>query len=118
RISRFRKQYERITYYIVGIVSLLGVNYWLAHHATRVARVRVSYTPVFLAQVHAGNVTEITSRGTAIQGDFRHPVASGGTTKFSTEIPAFADTNQLSILLQKQTVAVNAVPLSPGASWC
>ena len=116
-MTRFRKRSERITFYVVGIVVLLGVNYWLAHRATQVQRVRVSYTPVFLAQVRAGNVTEITSRGTAIQGDFRHPVASGGTTKFSTEIPAFADTNQLSILLQKQNVAVNAVPLSTGASW-
>src|SRR5438067_2449046 len=116
-MTRFRKRSERITFYVVGIVVLLGVNYWLAHRATQVQRVRVSYTPTFLAQVKAGNVSEITSRGTAIQGDFRQPLSSRGPTRFGTEIPAFADTNQLSQLLQQHKVAVNAEPLSTGQSW-
>jgi len=115
--KRLPKRSERIAFYIIGIVALLGFNFWLAHRATQIQRVRVSYTPAFLAQVSAGNVSEITSRGTAIQGNFRHPIRVGGPTKFDTEIPAFADTNQLSVLLQKNDVAVNAVPLSTGSSW-
>ena len=100
--------------WIVAIATLLIVNFWLANRATQVQRVRVSYTPTFLAQVKAGNVSEITSRGTAIQGDFRQPLSSRGPTRFGTEIPAFADTNQLSQLLQQHKVAVNAEPLSTG----
>jgi cell division protease FtsH len=114
---RLPKRSDRIVMWIVAIATLLIVNFWLANRATQVQRVRVSYTPTFLAQVTAGNVSEITSRGTAIQGDFRQPLSSGGATRFATEIPAFADTNQLSELLQQHKVAVNAEPLSTGQSW-
>ena len=114
---RLPKRSDRIVIWIVAIAALLIVNFWLANRATQVQRVRVSYTPTFLAQVKAGNVSEITSRGTAIQGDFRQPLSSGGAIRFGTEIPAFADTNQLSQLLQQHKVAVNAEPLSTGQSW-
>src|SRR5439155_1268201 len=75
----------------------------------------------FLREVGKGNVAEITSRGTAIQGRFRHPVApraeDGVARLFATEIPAFADTNQLSRLLQSKDVSINAVPLDKGVVW-
>src|SRR6266478_5854314 len=60
-------------------------------------------------------VAEITSRGTAIQGDFRRALMKNGSKRFDTEIPAFADTKQLSQLLQRHKVAVNAVSLNTGA---
>jgi cell division protease FtsH len=113
----FARRSNRIAFYLVAIVATLAVNFWLAHRATQVERVRVSYTPVFLAQVRAGNVSEITSRGTAIQGRFRHPLRAGASARFGTEIPAFADTRQLSQLLQQHDVSVNAVPLNTGAPW-
>jgi hypothetical protein len=53
----------RITVYIALIVITLGINYWAAHKATEVQRVRVPYSPFFLAQVRAGNVAQITSQG-------------------------------------------------------
>jgi cell division protease FtsH len=114
---RLPKRSDRIVIWIISIIVLLIVNFWLANRATQVPRVRVSYTPTFLAQVKAGNVSEITSRGTALQGNFRRPLSSGGPTRFGTEIPAFADTNQLSQLLQQHKVAVNAEPLNTGQSW-
>jgi cell division protease FtsH len=116
-MKRFSKRSDRILLWIVAIVALLAVNFWLVSRATQVQRIRVSYTPAFLKQVRAGNVSEITSKGTAIQGDFRRALTSGGPTRFGTEIPAFADTNQLSQLLQEHHVAVNAVPLSTGSPW-
>jgi hypothetical protein len=92
----------RIVVYLVLIVIALGVNYWAAHKATAVQRVRIAYSPFFLAQVQAGNVAQITSRGTAIQGVFRHstrsPAGGSPATRFATEIPAFADTAELSRL--------------------
>ncbi|MGH3063276.1 MAG: ATP-dependent zinc metalloprotease FtsH [Gaiellaceae bacterium] len=84
------------------------------------SRVRVPYSPFFLQQVQARNVEEITSKGTDIQGAFRKEVAfedSKPTTRFRTEIPAFANTNELSRLLQENDVTVNADPLDTGGPW-
>ena len=81
------------------------------------SRVRVAYSPFFLQQVKTGNVDEITSQGTDIQGTFKKEVAyqdSDPTTRFRTEIPAFADTDELSQLLQQNDVTINAEPLDTG----
>jgi cell division protease FtsH len=111
----------RITVYIALIVITLGINYWAAHKATEVQRVRVPYSPFFLAQVRTGNVAQITSQGSAIQGVFRHearsPTGGPSAKRFATEIPAFADTADLSRLLQAKGVVVNAVPLDRGGPW-
>src|SRR5712691_13009209 len=94
RRVRLPKRSVRIAVYLVLIVVTLGVNYWAAHKATEVQRVRIPYSPFFLVQVQAGNVAQITSRGTAIQGVFRHPTRppTGGSSasRFATEIPSFA----------------------------
>src|SRR5581483_325941 len=57
-------------------VALPLVNYWLAaSYATKPQpHARIPYSPLFLAQVSAGNVAEITSKGTAIQGQFKRAV--------------------------------------------
>jgi cell division protease FtsH len=84
------------------------------------ARVRIPYNPVFLQDVRAGKVQEIVSKGTAVQGTFKHKeryAKSKPTTRFSTEIPAFANTDQLSQLLQSNKVVINAQPLQKGAPW-
>jgi cell division protease FtsH len=106
---------------LLGLV-LLSINYFIVSSATQPQeRVRVPYSPVFLHQAGAGNVREVTSTGTAVQGTFKQPVRypnrSGGTrsTEFSTEIPAFANTNALARLLQSNGVVVNAEPLETGA---
>src|SRR6476660_1882436 len=85
-------RWRRSITYAVLIVVMLGVNFWIAQRATAVHRVRVPYSPFFLRQVESGNVTDITSRGTAIQGRFRHATAPPGggeaSPLFTTEIPA------------------------------
>jgi cell division protease FtsH len=84
------------------------------------SRLRVPYSPFFLDQVTADHVKEITSKGTAIQGTFTQPESYQGskpTTLFETEIPAFADTDALSQLLQEKGVIVNAQPLDTGAPF-
>ena len=114
-----KRGWGRSAVYAALIVILLGVNYSVAHRATAVSRARVPYSPFFLAQVRTGNVASITSRGTAIQGVFRRPAPLGAShpTRFDTEIPAFADTNALSALLQEHGVVVNAQPLDQGVVW-
>jgi cell division protease FtsH len=82
--------------------------------------VRVPYSPFFLKQVEGGNVAEITSKGTAIQGTFKKKESYNGskpTTRFMTEIPAFADTKPLSSLLERKKVVVNAKPLTGSVAW-
>jgi cell division protease FtsH len=112
----------RVAWWVTAsIAGLLLLNYWAASMATQqAARVRIPYNPVFLQEVQAGKVQEIVSKGTAIQGTFKHKeryAKSKPTTRFSTEIPAFANTDQLSQLLQSNKVVINAQPLQKGAPW-
>jgi cell division protease FtsH len=110
----------RIAIWLFTIAVVLGINYWGAHKATEVQRVRVPYSPFFLQQVTQRNVLEITSAGATIQGRFReltHVPSGKSATLFDTEIPTFADTGQLSRLLERHGVVVNAVSLDQGAPW-
>ena len=107
--------------WIVFFLALLALNLFIASRAMGPeSRVRVPYSPFFLQQVQARNVEEITSKGTDIQGAFRKEVTfedSEPTTRFRTEIPAFANTDELSRLLQENDVTVNADPLDTGGPW-
>ncbi len=114
-------QRGRLARWLPFVAGLLIFNYWAGSQVmAEESRVRVPYSPFFLEQVRAGNVVEITSKGTAIQGTLAQPESyddSEPTTSFKTEIPAFADTDALSRLLQREGVIENARPLDSGASW-
>jgi cell division protease FtsH len=103
------------------VLALLVFNYWAASRAMQSqARVRIPYSPAFVKDVKAGTVANITSKGTAIQGTFTKPLRYGKskpTTRFSTEIPAFANTDALWRLLQDKGVVINAEPLDTGLPW-
>jgi cell division protease FtsH len=107
--------------WIAFFLALLVLNVFFSTRAMEPAsRVRVPFTPFFLDQVKAGHVRSITSKGTAIQGTFTQKESYAGsraTTLFRTEIPTFANTDQLSRLLQQHGVTVNAQPLDTGAPW-
>jgi cell division protease FtsH len=101
-------------------VILFGLNYWAASRATKPqTRVRVPYSPFFIEQVTAGNVAQITSKGTAVQGQLKQSVNYGTNHArlFKTEIPSFANTDALSNLLQEKGVVINAQPLDTGSPW-
>ncbi|HZD87908.1 MAG TPA: ATP-dependent zinc metalloprotease FtsH [Gaiellaceae bacterium] len=110
---------------IAFMLVLFALNYWAATRVTQgPERVRVPYSPFFLGQVQQGNVESITSKGSAVQGEFakavRYPTSDAKakpTTLFATEIPAFADTTALSKLLQRKGVVINAQPLATGTPW-
>jgi cell division protease FtsH len=95
-----------------GILFLLLFLNWVlvAVFAPAEKRISVPYTPTFLAQVRAGNVKEISSKGETVQGDFKKEVKYDGesATHFKTEVPTFANTDQLSQVLEDQKVVVNA----------
>jgi cell division protease FtsH len=111
----------RIVVYVVVIGVLLGINYWGAHRVIQETRIRVPYSPFFLEQVRSGNVVAVTSSASEVQGSFRRATKPPGTSttsvRFVTEIPAFADTNQLSGLLQAHGVVVNAKSPAGIALW-
>ena len=98
-----------ITLVIIALINYLLVPILFPDPADRIT---IPYT-VFKQQVQAGNVAEITSRGDAVQGVFKSPVAdpappSGQTprtsTKFATNIPTFADEKALGTLLEEKGV--------------
>jgi cell division protease FtsH len=116
-----KRRFRGLGWWLAWIVGLLVLNYWFASRATESKpRIRVPYSPFFLHQVDARHVASITSKGTTVQGTFTVAESYNGSKSsklFQTEIPAFADTNQLAQLLQRKGVVVNAVPLDTGAPW-
>jgi cell division protease FtsH len=106
--------------YLVVFAALLLVN-WLVAGALYggTSRATIAYSPLFLDQAKAGNVSEISSLDTgAIQGMFRKPVRVAGTsqpvTDFKTQVPSFADDRALSADLATGNVTVNAKPPDNG----
>jgi cell division protease FtsH len=124
-VPRFRislpSRRTRFVVYAICIPVLLIFNIWAAGNAFRENRVRVPYSPFFLNEIRSGNVSSITSIGTAVQGRLkvakRASPSDPSARDFSTEIPSFADTSQLDRLLEQHNVSVNAQPLDKSAPW-
>jgi cell division protease FtsH len=96
------------------IAGLFAINFVISTtlFPAKKDRVRIPYSPTFLTQVRSGNVKEISSKGSTIQGEFKKPVKD--KKLFSTEVPTFANTDQLSKLLEAKGVEVNAKPTDTG----
>jgi cell division protease FtsH len=98
----------------LAILAVLFFLNWLivAIFAPGEERIQVPYNPTFLAQVRDGNVREISSRGDTVQGEFREEVKyqDDQAKQFETEIPTFANDDELSQLLENENVTINAEP--------
>ena len=96
------------------ILAVLFLLNWLivAIFAPAEERIQVPYNPTFLQEVRERNVEEISSRGETVQGEFREQVRHEGeeAEKFETEIPTFANEEELSQLLEREDVTINAEP--------
>ena len=100
------------------LLGLLLLNYVIVSQVFGAAdepRVTIPYQPTFLEQVGDGNVGTITAKGATIDGTFeqavRYPDAQAtATTRFSTEVPEFADDASLDRLLRENGVQVVAKP--------
>jgi cell division protease FtsH len=96
------------------ILAVLFFLNWLivAIFAPAEERIKVPYNPTFLNQVRQGNVKEISSRGETVQGEFRKDVTyqDDRAKQFETEIPTFANEGELSQLLERENVTINAEP--------
>src|SRR3954453_19430755 len=109
------------------VLALLAANYLVvALFAPGKARsVHVPYSPAFLQQVRDGNVVRIGSTGStgeAGHGGFKNPSRSPNdkaepTKNFDTQIPTFANTDQLFKALEDNHVEVSAQPVNPGRGF-
>jgi cell division protease FtsH len=100
---------------IVG--GLLAANYiFVALFAPgRVEPVTIPYNPVFIEQIRAGNVERISTTGETVDGRFKKDFKyedHEATKFFKTEIPTFADEEELSRLLQQEDVVIEAEPVN------
>jgi cell division protease FtsH len=107
------------------LLGLLVVNLVLSFVTRGPAdRDRIPYQPFFVDQVEGGNVKEISSQGDSIEGELKRETnytAPGKTkpvkvTKFKTEVPTFIDPAELTTLLGKEKVVINAKPPDTGRS--
>ncbi|WP_113700750.1 ATP-dependent zinc metalloprotease FtsH [Nonomuraea lactucae] len=81
----------------------------------------ISYTQ-FTQQVNAKNVKEIYATGLSVEGHLKTPAKDPDSdnqtyTQFRTEIPAFANTDQLSQQLQSAGVEIKAEPINSGRGF-
>jgi cell division protease FtsH len=111
--------------FLAILLALLGLNLLIAFITGGPAeRERVPYQPFFVDQVEAGNVKEITSQADSIEGELKReatydPPGEGEpvtVTEFETEVPAFIDPAQLTSLLDRQEIVINAQPPDTGRS--
>jgi cell division protease FtsH len=116
-----RPRFRISRWWIALALGLLLVNFWVGSRVTDdEPRLSVPYSPFFLEQVRKGNVARITSEGTTIQGRFLRQERysnSQPSFEFETEIPAFADTEELARALESNRVLVNAEPLDTGTPF-
>jgi len=90
-------------------------------HPAAQPRVTLPFSPYFLDQVQAGQVSSITTKSDTINGTLktavRYPASTAtATTLFVTQIPAFWNSNELVSELRSQNVQVNAKNPHPGTS--
>ena len=115
----------RSRWFIAFLLGLLAVNLLLSFiTGSGPSRARVPYEPFFVDQVAAGNVSEISSQGDSIDGELKqeatyNPPGDAKPVKvhsFQTEVPTFIAPAQLTGLLRRNDVVINASAPDTGRS--
>ena len=105
------------------VLVLLAINYLsVALFAPGKERsVKIPYSPEFLTQVTEGNVSKISSTGETVSGELKKDITFPRGDKgakpaknFDTEIPTFANTDELDKLLRDKGVEISAEPVNAG----
>jgi len=108
--------------FIVIVLVLLTLNYVSVAllGPGKEPSVDIAYNPTFREQVKAGNVERISAQGETVEGKFKKAVKPPGdkdakaAKNFETEVPTFANTDELSKLLEENGVIVQAKPINSG----
>jgi cell division protease FtsH len=111
--------------FLVIVLALLALNYVSVALLApgREEPVRVPYSPTFLAQVRDGNVDRISATGATVEGRFdkavKYPPRGEGEASraFETEIPLFANEEELANLLAENDVVIEAEPINAGRGF-
>jgi cell division protease FtsH len=105
--------------FLVILILLLAMNWWLVSILPQspAQRVSIPYNPTFLELVRENKVRSISSKGETVQGELRKAIRYPPgkpqvqpASRFDTEVPTFANENELSELLERRGVVVNAEP--------
>ncbi len=111
--------------FIVILLGLLVVNLVISFvTGGPPGRERVPYQPFFVDQVEAGNVSEISSQEDSIEGDLKREATYNPpgdakpvtVTNFKTQIPAFISHAELTKLLDRPGIVINAEAPDSGRS--
>jgi cell division protease FtsH len=123
--SPSRPMIPRSRQFVAILLGLLALNLVISF-VTRgpEERRRIPYQPFFVDQVEAGNVKEISSQQDSIEGELKREASYDPpgdakpvkVTKFKTEVPTFIDPAQLTTLLDRQKVVINAKAPDTGRS--
>jgi cell division protease FtsH len=107
---------------LLVVFVLLAINYIsVAIFAPgREESARIPYSPVFLNEVRENNVKRISSTGETVSGEFKKKIVPPGSKEgtdavanFDTEIPTFANGDELDALLREHNVEISAEPINP-----
>ncbi len=99
--------------FFVILIALFFLNWVIVQiFAPPTERITVPYNPTFLTEVRESNVKEISSTGETVKGEFRKDVSYDGdkAKDFETEVPTFANEDELASLLEENDVVVSANP--------
>ena len=111
--------------FIAILLGLLALNLVVSFVTRGPAdRERMPYQPFFVDQVEAGNMKEISSQQDSIEGELKREASYDPpgdakpvkVTKFKTEVPTFIDPAQLTTLLAREKVVINAKAPDTGRS--
>ncbi len=100
--------------FLMLVVGALALNWVLAQVlAPPEPKITVPYSPTFLSEVRSGNVIRISPLGETVVGKFKTEVADPEhkdtkAKNFETEIPQFANGDQLEALLREKNVTIDA----------
>jgi cell division protease FtsH len=110
-------------WFVLVLIAINWLSVLLFQPSSSEPRVRIPFNRTFLADVQAGQVKSISSKGNTIQGTYtvklRYPATdrkARPTKLFSTEVPTFWNDSQLTALLQAKNVEINARPTTQGTS--
>ena len=100
-------------YFVLALIAINWLSVLFFQPTNGEERVTVPFSPYFLAQVKAGAVSTISSKGDTIQGKFktkqRYPASdkkAKPTKEFATQVPTFWNGAKLSGLLQEKVNAI------------
>jgi len=111
--------------WVVALLAVVAICVGVGLLAKPPARyLSIPYNPTFLQQVRDGNVVTVSSTGSTIRGELRRAIrypagdrAVAPRTAIATEIPAFADGQALSALLEDKGVEITAHPATTSRTF-